>query len=101
MATLFKGDVSYMKNHDRDGKSKTASAVDGAHYPEQDEIDREPDSSTGANHDEIAARAHELWIQRGRPQGSAEKDWYEAAEQLRAKTNSQKSRSAESGSVQR
>lgn len=75
-----------MKHHDRDGKSKTASAVDAAHYSE---------------HDEIAARAHELWIQRGRPEGSAERDWFDAVEQLRAKVNSHNSRAAaESGSVQ-
>ena len=84
-----------MKNHDRDGKSKTASAVDAAHYPEQDE------AGVDGNYDEIAARAHELWIQRGRPEGSAENDWFAATEQIRGKANSQNSRlPTESGSVQ-
>ena len=33
---------------------------------------------------EIAALAHTLWLERGCPDGSAEKDWFDAAEQLRA-----------------
>ena len=88
-----------MKHQDHDGKSKTASAVDAAHYPEQNEFDGEPSSST--NHEEIAARAHELWIQRGCRDGSAEQDWFEASEELRGKINSHNSRlPTESGSVQ-
>jgi len=34
-------------------------------------------------HEEIEARAHELWIQRGRPIGSPEEDWFRAEEELR------------------
>jgi hypothetical protein len=30
----------------------------------------------------IAARAYELWVLRGQPEGSPEKDWYEAEKQL-------------------
>lgn len=33
---------------------------------------------------EIAALAHALWEERGCPQGSAEQDWFDAAEKLRA-----------------
>lgn len=33
--------------------------------------------------DEIASLAHEKWKARGCPEGSSEKDWFEAAEQLR------------------
>ena len=36
-------------------------------------------------HAEIAALAYELWQARGRPEGSAEKDWFDAAEQLRSR----------------
>jgi hypothetical protein len=36
-------------------------------------------------HAEIAALAHELWLARGRPEGSAEEDWYQAAAQLRSR----------------
>ncbi len=39
-------------------------------------------------HDDIAHLAHQLWVHRGCPEGSAEKDWFEAAEQLRARTYS-------------
>ena len=37
-------------------------------------------------HAEIAARAHQLWMERGCPEGSPEEDWYRAAEELRART---------------
>jgi hypothetical protein len=30
----------------------------------------------------IARRAHELWLARGCPNGSADRDWYEAERQL-------------------
>ncbi len=36
-------------------------------------------------HAEIAALAHELWEQRGRPEGSPEEDWYRAAQELRSR----------------
>jgi hypothetical protein len=36
-------------------------------------------------HHEIAARAHELWVARGCPQGSPEVDWHRAAEELRSR----------------
>jgi hypothetical protein len=53
------------------------------------------DTATGATvghgiaafgHAEIAARAYEIWQERGCPQGSAEEDWYRAAEELRARS---------------
>jgi hypothetical protein len=33
-------------------------------------------------HEEIAQRAYELWEQRGRPNGSREKDWFRAESEL-------------------
>jgi hypothetical protein len=36
-------------------------------------------------HDDIALLAYELWQARGCPQGSAQEDWFNAAEQLRAR----------------
>jgi hypothetical protein len=39
----------------------------------------------GFTHDDIAALAHQLWIERGCPKGSPDEDWFHAAEQLRAK----------------
>ena len=35
--------------------------------------------------DEIAARAYEIWIAKGRPQGTAEEDWAQAERQLSKK----------------
>jgi|SRR5271157_1549122 len=36
------------------------------------------------SHDDIAARAYELWQAKGRPAGSAQEDWLRAAEELRS-----------------
>lgn len=35
-------------------------------------------------HKEIAELAHNLWVERGCPDGSAEEDWFAASQQLRA-----------------
>jgi len=84
---------------DQDGKSKTASAVDGTHYPEQHEVVMEPRRE--ADHHDIAELAYHLWMERGQPDGSAEQDWYEAAEMLRGKVNSSNALKSSAGSVQR
>lgn len=39
-------------------------------------------------HADIAALAHELWKARGCPEGSAEEDWFHAAEELRSRAHS-------------
>lgn len=67
---------------DRDGKSKTASAVGAEHYPEQHEVD---DGGLFPSMEQIARRAHELWIKRGCPEGSAEQDWLQAEQELKAR----------------
>jgi hypothetical protein len=36
-------------------------------------------------HEDIAALAHELWLARGCPAGSADEDWFHAVRQLRAR----------------
>jgi len=43
---------------------------------------------TTFGHDDIASLAHQLWVARGCPEGSPEIDWFEAAEQLRARSYS-------------
>jgi hypothetical protein len=96
----MKGD---MYNSDQDGKSKTASAVDQEHYPEQNEVEisvLEADSFPGYDH--IAARAFELWHARGCPDGSAEQDWLEAEAELQARRTSQSAQGSarRNGSVQ-
>ncbi len=68
---------------DRDGKSKTASAVDQKHYPEQNEVEIEPSEADSLpSHDQIAVKAFELWQARGCPDGSAEQDWLQAEAEL-------------------
>lgn len=90
---------------DRDGKSKTASAVDAKHYPEQNEVPAEhPLVSDGPAVEEIKERAYQLWMERGAPHGSADEDWHRAERELRARNGS--GRIADklyesSGSVQR
>jgi hypothetical protein len=40
---------------------------------------------TFIGHEDIATLAHRLWQERGCPDGSAEEDWFRAAQQLRAR----------------
>jgi hypothetical protein len=90
---------------DRDGKSKTASAVDAKHYPEQNEVPTEhPLVSDGPDIEAIKALAYQLWMERGSPDGSADQDWHRAEQELRAKNGSQRISDKlheSSGSVQR
>jgi hypothetical protein len=90
---------------DRDGKSKTASAVDAEHYPEQNEVPKEhPLVSDGPDIEEIKARAYELWRERGCQHGSSDEDWHRAERELRAKNGSGRISDEiheSSGSVQR
>jgi hypothetical protein len=38
-------------------------------------------------HNEIAARAHQIWEAKGCPEGSSEEDWFQAAEELRSRNS--------------
>jgi hypothetical protein len=68
---------------DQDGKSKTASAVDEAHYPAVGKQDHEPPPASGLpTPAEIAERAYHLWLERGCPPGSDELNWLEAEREL-------------------
>lgn len=91
-------------NTDHDGKTKTASAADGDHYPEQNEVDRSGfDGDFLPTREHIAARAYELWMERGCPAGSPEVDWQQAEDQLRAAATSRNaihSSAGKAGSVQ-
>ena len=78
---------------DQDGKSKTSSAVDQDHYPEQNEVENQGSGSdANPTHDQIADRAREIWNARGDREGSAEHDWLQAEAELRTRST---------GSVQR
>jgi len=87
---------------DRDGKSKTASAVDREHYPEQNEVDN-PGFEAGERptHEQIAALAFELWERRGGHEASAEHYWLEAESQLRSERGNAHENLEKTGSVQR
>jgi Protein of unknown function (DUF2934) len=68
---------------DQDGKSKTASAVDEKHYPEVRREDHErPEPSRLPAHAEISARAHQLWLEQGCPEGAQEENWLQAEREL-------------------
>jgi len=93
--------MSYTSDHD--GKSKTASAVDQEHYPEQHEVENaELDSAFHPVHEQIAIRACELWNSKGRPVGTADQDWFQAEQELRATKplNGTQGKPSPTGSVQ-
>lgn len=98
-----------MYTSDRDGKSKTASAVDSDHYPEQNETSNDRfESDVRPAHHQIAERAFNLWTARNGVGGSAEQDWlqaeYELQDEGRAKTASRNVTTGsadKAGSVQR
>lgn len=69
---------------DHDGKSKTASAVDAASYPEQNETPSHTEVERAPTHAEIARRAYELWLEQGSPENAAERNWIEATQQLQS-----------------
>ena len=93
--------MAYTSDHD--GKSKTASAVDRDHYPEQNEVDNSDfEAHSRPTHEQIAALAFALWEKRGGDEASAEHYWLEAESQLRNRGAAHDHRSApKSGSVQR
>ena len=62
---------------DRDGKSKTASAV-----AEQHEDYERLEPSKVPTHAEISARAHQLWLEQGCPEGAQEEHWFQAERDL-------------------
>jgi len=43
-----------------------------------------PQAAKGAVQAHLALRAYQLWQQRGRPEGSPEKDWFRAEQKLMA-----------------
>jgi hypothetical protein len=68
---------------DRDGKSKTASAVDEEHYPPISKKDHQPpDPSSLPTEAEIAERAYVIWLERGCQEGTHEQNWLEAEREL-------------------
>ncbi len=48
-----------------------------------------PAETPAAHAQAIEVRAYELWLERGRPDGSPEDDWYRAEHEIRADDESQ------------
>jgi len=48
----------------------------------------ERDRTSGITDEQIAVRAYEIWLGRGKPQGTQEEDWLEARRQLHETTHS-------------
>jgi hypothetical protein len=46
--------------------------------------DTSADASFNQDQESVARLAYQLWAERGRPEGSPEKDWFQAQELLRA-----------------
>jgi len=67
---------------DHDGKSKSASAVDVAHYPDPG-VESDSDSAGRLTHQRISERAHHFWLQEGCPEHCAERHWQQAENELR------------------
>jgi hypothetical protein len=68
------GQQDHLTGHERSRQALEHSREPWAGHP-----------SASFGHDEIAALAHELWEARGRPDGSADEDWFHAVKQLRSK----------------
>ena len=64
-----------------DGKLKSASAVDGPSYPD-------PVEDGAPTYEEIAGRAHQIWLEQGQPSDSAEQNWLQAERELRSSASS-------------
>ena len=84
---------------DRDGKSKTSSAVDADHYPDV-KPGTDHQAANGPFHVDIEKLAFHLWEKRGCPADSHEEDWLEAERQLREAQATSTIAEAQAGSVQ-
>ena len=63
-----------------DHNNKDASAVDSGHFPDTGDASH----VSAPTPSEIAARAHQLWLEEGQPHGSDERHWLQAEQELRA-----------------
>jgi hypothetical protein len=72
----------------RTTKAKTEQPVNGA--PQGQAAERSARSVPGprmVSQDEIRNLAHKYWVERGRPHGGHEQDWYRAEQELRGKAS--------------
>ena len=97
MSTRY-NDGSHYENHQRAAElhdlsahaHRTAEEQHGkqdhltGHEQSRQALEHHAHEPAAFGHHQIAARAHEIWLAKGRPQGSAEADWFQAAEELRS-----------------
>ena len=70
------------------GHERTRQALEHSHASHEETHTATVGHGIAAfGHKEIAALAFQLWEAKGRPEGTAEEDWYEAAKQLRARAH--------------
>jgi hypothetical protein len=87
---------------DYDGKSTSASALDGQSKPAPEE-DPSSHPIEAPAYAAIAARAHQLWLEQGQQPDSSERNWLEAERELKVAASSRrliKGVHQQSGSVQ-
>ena len=80
----------YSKQDHQTGQERSRQAMEHSleAYRHTQEVRQKATNQHGIplfGHAEIAALAYQLWQARGCPEGSAEKDWFDAAEQLRSR----------------
>ena len=86
-----KGRQSRASSASRKDKAAPARTAGGAE-PRAVPAEQTPAGLTGAergigpSHEQIAARAYELWQAQGKPEGDDLANWYEAERQLRTET---------------
>jgi hypothetical protein len=69
------------------GQERSRQALEHSRnaFERSTQLHQEVQGAVTFGHAEISARAHELWLAKGSPEGSADADWFEASEQLRSK----------------
>jgi len=67
----------------RQALEHSQNAYQHAQQAHQDAVNEHGIATFG--HQDIAALAYAIWQDRGRPEGSSEENWFEAAQELRAR----------------
>jgi hypothetical protein len=71
------GKQDHLTDHEQSRQTLELSRTEHHHQPSS-RVER------GASYEKIAARAYELWQDRGCPDGSPEEDWFYAEQELRS-----------------
>ncbi len=82
-AAQQRGQQDHQTGHERSRQALEHSQA--AHQETQMAVNRHGTLTFG--HHETAELAHRLWIERGRPEGSPQEDWFRATEELLARAH--------------